>query len=97
MAVKGKGNRIAIPYIEESSHGWRRFAKIKHEELKGRPTKVLEKFVDQGIEKNWWTPEGLRESKTFRDLIVLCWGKKFLEDLERKHKEKGEEENGKSV
>lgn len=96
MSTKGKGNRIAIPFIEESSHGWRRFAKIRNNELHGRPTKVLEKFVDQGIEKDWWTPEGLRKSKTFRSLIELCYGKKFLEDLEKRHKEKVKE-NGESI
>lgn len=87
-----KGKRISIPVVEESSHGWHKFAKMDSLELQGRPTKVLKRFVDVGVEKKWWDGKALRESKAFKSLVVLVWGKEFWERLERM-RERGEREN----
>ncbi len=85
MGKKG-GRRISIPRIEDRSKHNTRFA-ILNNELNGSPTKVLEKFVDTGFKGDWWTKEGLRESKAFRRLIELTWGKSFLKNLERIRRE----------
>ena len=86
--VKEQGEDISIPVVEESSHNWRRFAVIDSEELQGRPTKVLKKFVDAGTRRNWWSKESLRKSEAFKSLIRLVWGEEFLEQLERHNRRK---------
>jgi len=78
-----KGRRINIPIIEESGHNWRRVARIDSEDLQGRPTKVLRKFVDTGRRRHWWDPASLRTSKEFRWLIKIVWGEEFLRQLEK--------------
>lgn len=83
-----EGRRIKIPVVEESSHEWKKFARIDNADLEGRPLKVLKKFVDDGVEREWWTGKTLRESEAFRKLVELCWGKEFLENLERLRRRK---------
>lgn len=100
-----QGRRISIPVIEESSHEWKKLARIDGTDLQGRPSKVLKKFIDLGFAHGWW------DSKIVESIIIFCWDrgylksdaqilalpfKFFLLDMDRKKKQRLKEvdENG---
>lgn len=90
-----KGRRIKIPVIEETSHKWKKVANLNDLSLEGRPTKVLTKFIDTGIDREWWTGRRLRESEAFKKLVVIAFGQVFWDKLvEMRRKKYGEEKSG---
>ncbi len=83
--------RIKIPKIEETSRGnFNKFGLITTADLEGRPTRVLQRFIDTGIERHWW------DKVSFEKVVEHCWGKEFVEDLKamRERKDKENKANG---
>lgn len=81
---KGRRVSISLNQIEESSYKWKKFGLIKPPELQDkRPIRALEQFVGIGIDKKWWSPKSLRNSETFKRIVILCYGRRFWEDLEK--------------
>jgi len=82
-----KGQRLKIPIVEKSNHEWHKFTTYNALELEGRPTKVLKKLVDTGLQEKWWTTKSLRNSEAFKKLVIICWGEAFWKHLEEMEKE----------
>ena len=88
-----KETLLDIPTIEETSKGnYSKFGLVTTANLEGRPTRVLKRFIDTGIERHWWN------KKSFEKIVELCWGKDFMEDLKAMDKRRVEEnKNGNKI
>jgi predicted chitinase len=74
--------RLKIQQIEVTSRdNYSKFGLVTTADLEGRPTRVLKRFIDTGIERHWWDKETV-----FEKVVVACLGKKYVEDLKAMRK-----------
>lgn len=70
--------KLYIPHVEENSGNYRLFSKIDFNgsPLRGRPSKVVLKFLDFGIKRRWFEPKHI-----YKLLIWFGFDNYYIDDV----------------